>query len=159
MFGSSSGVPYLAPSHRDIAVEHERNMGSAVADQPFLEGERWRGQGPDTPLAPSTKFTVRLCRRPATAPTWYSPGRTNGPLPLQPDDEVLRSQETRRAAGFPLAITTRLEPAPLAQSAELQMRRSPAEMTTDTNFGLMLRRHGRLSRETACTVKMGVLPG
>jgi hypothetical protein len=52
-----------------------------------------------------------------------------------------------------------LEPAPLAQSAELQMRRSPEEMTTDTNLALMLKRQGRLSPETACAVKLGVLPG
>jgi hypothetical protein len=55
---------------------------------------RWMlaGQGPETPLAPRTKFVVRLCRRPATALTWYSPGRTNCPLLLQPGDDVLRSQ-------------------------------------------------------------------
>jgi len=52
-----------------------------------------------------------------------------------------------------------LEPAPLAQSAELQIRRSPEAMTTDTNFALMLKRQGPLSRETARTVKLGVLPG
>ena len=117
-----------------------------------------RGQGPDAPLAPSTKFTPRLCRRPATARTWYSPGRTNCPVPLQPGDEVRRSQESLSAAGWPLAITTMLEAAPLAQSAELQMRRSPEVMTTDTNFALMLNRHRRLAWEAACTVKLGVLP-
>src|SRR5215470_3044472 len=117
------------------------------------------GQGPETPFAPSTKFTVGLCRRPATALTWYSPGRANCPPPPQPDDDVLRSQDTRRAAGFPLATTVMLDPAPLAQSAELQMRRPPEEMTTDTNFGLMLKRQGRLAWETTCAVKSGVLPG
>ena len=80
-------------------------------------------------------------------------------MPLQPGDEVLRSQETVRAAGLPRATTTMLEPAPLAQSAELQIRRSPEAMTTDTNFALMLKRQGPLSRETARTVKLGVLPG
>ena len=117
------------------------------------------GQGPETPFAPSTKFTVGLCRRPATALTWYSPGRTSCPLPLQPGDEVRRSQESLSAAGRPLATTTMLEAAPLAQSAELQMRRPPEEMTTDTNFGLMLKRQGRLAWETTCAVKSGVLPG
>src|SRR5262249_6042489 len=116
-------------------------------------------QGPETPFAPSTKFTVRLCRRPATALTWYSPGRTKCPLPLQPGDDVLRFQETRRAAGSPPATTVMLELAPLAQSAELQMRRSPAEMITETNFGLMLKRQGRLASETTCAVKSGALPG
>jgi hypothetical protein len=52
-----------------------------------------------------------------------------------------------------------LELAPLAQSAELQMCRVPEVMTTDTNFVLMLKRHGRLARETTCAVKVGVLPG
>jgi hypothetical protein len=57
-------------------------------------------------------------------------------------------------------MATMLEAAPLAQSAELQIRRSPeAEaMTTDTNFALMLNRHGRLAWEATCTVKLGVLP-
>jgi len=122
-------------------------------------GERWRGQGPDTPLAPSTKFTLRLCRRPATARTWYSPGRTSCPLPLQPGDEVRRSQESLSAAGRSLAIATMLAVAPLAQSAELQMRRSPDAMTTDTNFAHVLNRHGRPAWETTRTVKLGVLPG
>ena len=117
------------------------------------------GQGPATPLAPSTKFTVRLCKGPASALTWYSPGRTKCPVPLQPGDEVLRSQETRRTAGLPLAITIMLEPAPLTQSAELQMRRLPEVMRTDTNLAPMLKRQGWLSRETACTAKRGVLPG
>jgi len=52
-----------------------------------------------------------------------------------------------------------LEAAPLAQSAERQMRRLPAAMTTATNFVLMLKRQGRLARETTCAVKVGVLPG
>ena len=56
-------------------------------------------------------------------------------------------------------MTTMLEAAPLAQSAELQMRRSPEAMTTDTNFVLMLNRHARLAWEATCTVKVGVLPG
>jgi len=57
-----------------------------------------------------------------------------------------------------LEIMTMLEAAPLAQSAELQMRRSPEAMTSDANFALMLNRHGRLAWETACRVKLGVLP-
>ena len=55
-------------------------------------------------------------------------------------------------------MTTMLEAAPLAQSAELQMRRSPEAMTTATDFALMLNRHGRLAWEATCTVKVGVLP-
>jgi hypothetical protein len=55
-------------------------------------------------------------------------------------------------------MATMLEAAPLAQSAELQMRRSLEVMTTDRNFALMLNRHGRLAWEAACTVKLGVLP-
>jgi len=55
-------------------------------------------------------------------------------------------------------MTTMLEAAPLAQSAELQMRRSPEAMTTETDFALMLNRHGRLAWEATCTVKVGVLP-
>ena len=102
---------------------------------------------------------VRLCRPPATTLTWYSPARTNCPLPLQPGDEVRRSQETRRAAGLPLPITTMFEAAPLAQSAELQMRRPPEAMTTETNFALMLNRHGRLAWDATRTVKVGVFPG
>src|SRR5262249_35586875 len=61
--------------------------------------------------------------------------------------------------GLPAAITIMLELAPLAQSAELQMRRSSEVTTTDTDFGLMFSRHGRLPWETACTVKRGSLPG
>jgi hypothetical protein len=49
--------------------------------------------------------------------------------------------------------------APLAQSAELQMRRSPEAMTTETNFALMLNRQGRLAWDTTRTVKVGVFPG
>ena len=55
-------------------------------------------------------------------------------------------------------MTTMLEAVPLAQSAELQMRRSPEVMTTETNFALMLNRHGRLAWGATCTVKVGVLP-
>jgi hypothetical protein len=50
-----------------------------------------------------------------------------------------------------------LDPLPLTQSAELQMRWAEA-MTTDTNFVPILKRHGRCSWETACTVKLGILP-
>ena len=45
---------------------------------------------------------------------------------IQPGDEVLRSQETRRTAGLPRARTIMLDPLPLTQSAELQMRRAEA---------------------------------
>ena len=110
-------------------------------------------------MAPSTKFTVRLCKWPATTLTWYSPERTSCPLLLQPGDEVLRFQETARAAGLSLAMTVMLELAPLAQSAELQIRRSPEVMTTDTNLRLMLKRHGCLAWEATCAVNRGVLPG
>jgi hypothetical protein len=51
------------------------------------------------------------------------------------------------------------EAAPLAQSAELQMRRPPEAMTTETNFALMLNRHGRLAWDATRTVKVGVFPG
>ena len=56
-------------------------------------------------------------------------------------------------------MATMLEAAPLAQSAELQMRRSPEVMTTATDVALMLNRHGRLAWEATRTVKVGVLPG
>jgi hypothetical protein len=65
-------------------------MGGSAGNTPGIE--RWRGQGPDTPVAPSTKFMTWLCRFPATALTWYSPGATKGPVPPQPGDEALRSQ-------------------------------------------------------------------
>jgi hypothetical protein len=77
---------------------------------------------------------------------------------VHPGEEVCRFQESLSAAGWSLEIATMLEAAPLAQSAELQMRRSPEAMTTDTNFALMLNRHGWLALETACTVKLGVVP-
>jgi hypothetical protein len=93
----------------------------------------------------------------ATAVTLYSPGVTTWPVPLQPGDEVLRSHETRRTAGTPRIRMIVLDPLPLTQSAELQMRRSEA-MTTDANLVPMLKRHGRGSLETACTVKRGILP-
>jgi hypothetical protein len=114
-------------------------------------------QGPDAPWAPSTRFTIPLRRWPATAVTWYSPGATRWLVPLQPGDEARRSQETRRTAGMPWASTTILDPLPLTQSAEPQMRRSEA-MTTETNLAPILKRHGRPSVETACTVKLGILP-
>jgi len=56
-------------------------------------------------------------------------------------------------------MTVMLELAPLAQSAELQIRRSPEVMTTDTNLRLMLKRHGCLAWEATCAVNRGVLPG
>jgi hypothetical protein len=122
----------------------------------------WRGdcghlQGPDAPWAPSTRFTVLLRREPATAVTVYSPGATAWLVPPQPGDEVLRSHETRRTAGTPRTRTIVLDPLPLTQSAELQMRRSEA-MTTETNLVPILKRHGWPSSETACTVKRGVVP-
>jgi hypothetical protein len=100
---------------------------------------------------------VLLRRWPATAVTLYSPGRATWLVPLQPGDEVLRSQETSRTAGVPRVRTITLDPLPLTQSAELQTRRSEA-MTTDTNLVPILKRHGCLSVETACTVKLGTLP-
>ena len=60
---------------------------------------------------------------------------------------------------MPPAITVMAELGPLAQSAELQIRRSLEAMTTDRNFGLMLNRQGWLLWETTCAVKVGVLPG
>src|SRR5215831_19314031 len=63
----------------------------------------------------------------------------------------------RRTAGTPRTRTIMLDPLPLTQSAELQMRR-PEAMTTDTNLVPMLKRHGCASWETACTVKLGILP-
>jgi hypothetical protein len=50
-----------------------------------------------------------------------------------------------------------LDPLPLTQSAEFQIIRSEP-MTTDTNLVPMLKRHGCSSWETACTVKLGILP-
>ena len=82
--------------------------------------------------------------------TVYSHGAAAWLAPPQPGDEVLRSQETRRTAGLPRARTIMLDPLPLTQSAELQMRRAEA-MTTDTNFVPILKRHGCAPWETACT--------
>src|SRR5215475_9766539 len=53
--------------------------------------------------------------------------------------------------------TIMLDPLPVTQSAELQMR-LPEAMTTDTNLAPILKRHGCRSVETTCTVKLGVLP-
>ncbi len=89
--------------------------------------------------------------------TLYSPGATVWLLSPQPGDEVFRSQETLRTAGTPRVRTIMLDPLPLTQSAELQMRRSEA-MTTETNLVPILKRHGCPSLETACTVKRGILP-
>ena len=89
--------------------------------------------------------------------TLYSPGAAAWLVPPQPGDEVLRSQATWRAAGLPRARTIMLDPLPLTQSAELQIR-WPEAMTTDTNLVPMLKRHGCASCETACTVKLGILP-
>jgi hypothetical protein len=89
--------------------------------------------------------------------TSYSPGAAAWRVAVQPGDEVLRSHETRRAAGLPRARTIMLDPLPLTQSAELQIIRSVA-MTTDTNLVPMLKRHGCSWWETACTVKLGILP-
>ena len=116
-----------------------------------------RIQGPDAPGAPSTKFTVLLRSWPATAVTLYSPGAAAWLVPPQPGDEVCRSHETLRTAGTPRVRTTMLDPLPLTQSAELQMRR-PEAMTTETNLVPILKRHGCPSWETACTVKRGSLP-
>ena len=114
-------------------------------------------QGPDTPLAPSTMFTLLLWSAPATALTWYSPGRTRVPALPQP---VLRSQETCSVAGVPLARTAGAEPEPLAQSAEFQMSRPRGvSITTDTARALMSKWQGWLAVETARTVNRGVTPG
>ncbi len=101
---------------------------------------------------------VLLCRWPATAVTWYSPGRTSLLVPVQPGTEVLRSQETRRiTAGLrPVSTTVRDPPAP-AQSAELQMRWPPAVITTAVD-ALTRNRHG-CPPAPARTVKRGVAPG
>jgi hypothetical protein len=107
---------------------------------------------------PSTTWTVALCTRPATAVTSYSPGRTACRVPVQPGADVRRSQEKLRTAGLFLARTAAVEPPPFTQSAELQMRRLPWATTTDTNLVPVLKRHGWLSRDTARTVKRGVLP-
>src|SRR5215813_14161501 len=107
------------------------------------------GQGPEAPVAPSTTFTAALCRWPATAVTWYSPGRTWRAVPVQPGDEVFRSHERRRTAGVFLSITIMLDPSPLTQSAELQTRWPETVTTTDTNLAPMLNRHGCLSSEVA----------
>ena len=50
-----------------------------------------------------------------------------------------------------------LDPLPLTQSAELQIRR-PAAMTAETNLVPILNRHGCPLLETACTVKRGIAP-
>lgn len=89
--------------------------------------------------------------------TLYSPGATAWLVPPQPADEVFRSQETLRTAGTPRVRTIMLDPLPLTQSAELQMRPSEV-MTTETNLVPILKRHGCPSLETACTVKRGILP-
>ena len=117
------------------------------------------GQGPEAPLAPSTTFTVLLCRRPATAVAWYSPGRTRRPVTPQPGDEVRRFQETLSAAGALLVSTVSRDLAALGQSAELQTRWSPSATTTATDPVPILNRHGRRWLDTARTVKRGVLPG
>jgi hypothetical protein len=52
-----------------------------------------------------------------------------------------------------------LDPPPVTQSAELQIRRPAPATTTDTNLVPMLKRHGRACSETARTVKRGVVPG
>src|SRR5215475_4654479 len=120
-------------------------------------GARWTGgvdggpadQGPEAPVAPSTTFTAALRWWPATAVTWYSPGRTRRAVPVQPGDEVFRSHERRRTAGVFLLITTMLDPSPLTQSAELHTRWPETVTTTDTNLTPMLNRHGCLSSEVA----------
>lgn len=110
-------------------------------------------------MAPSTKFCVALRMGPATAATWYSPAGTSRRTPLQPGDEVLMSQDRRSTAGTPWVRTTLLDPPPLTQSAELQIRRPPSVTTTATNPVPMLKRHGRARPEMALTVKRGVAPG
>src|SRR5262245_27753361 len=117
------------------------------------------GQGPEAPVAPSTRFTAALCRWPATAVTWYSPGRTWRAVPVQPGDEVFRSHERRRTAGVFLSMTLMLDPSPLTQSAELQTRWPETVTTTDTNLAPMSNRHGCLLPEVAWTTNRGVVPG
>ena len=96
---------------------------------------------------------------PAMAAIWYSPAGTPWRTPLQPSVEVLRSQDRCSTAGTPRVRTIMLDPPPLTQSAELQMRRPPLVMTTATNLVPMLKRHGRGRSEMALTVKRGVAPG
>jgi hypothetical protein len=52
-----------------------------------------------------------------------------------------------------------LDPLPLTQSAELQIRPPSWAMTTATKLVPMLKRHGRGRSEMALTVKRGVAPG
>src|SRR5262245_37150957 len=117
------------------------------------------GQGPEAPVAPSTTFTSARGGWPATAVTWYSPGRTCRAVPVQPGDEVFRSHERRRTAGVFLSITIMLDPSPLTQSAELQTRWPETVTTTDTNLAPMSNRHGCLLPEVAWTTNRGVVPG
>ena len=58
---------------------------------------------------------------------------------------------------MPRIRTIMLDPLPLTQSAELQMR-WPEATITDTNLVPILKRHGCPAWETACTVKRGILP-
>ena len=103
-------------------------------------------------------FTTLLCRRPATAVAWYSPGRTSRWDPAQPGEEVLRSQDTWRTPGRSVVSTAGRDPRPCGQSAEFQRGRLPAAMITDTNLVPMLNRHGWLPVVTARTVNRGVVP-
>src|SRR6201982_2995319 len=80
-------------------------------------------------------------------------------MPLQPSDEVLRSQERCSMAGTPRVRTIMLDPPPRTQSAELQIRPPSWEMTTATNLVPMSKRHGRGRLEMALTVNRGVAPG
>lgn len=145
----AAAVLVLAPA-RGVPPDNGREYARVM--------RAWAAQGPDAPWAPSTRFTVLLRSWPATAVTVYSPGATAWLVPLQPGDEVLRSQETRRTAGMPWARTIMFDPLPLTQSAEFQTR-PPAAMTTDTNLVPILKRHGCPPLETACTVNRGILPG
>lgn len=110
-------------------------------------------------MAPRTRFLLLLCTPPATALTLYCPGRTRCVAPLQPGDEVRRSQETRSTAGALLVRTVSSDLAPVGQSAELQMRRPPRVVTTTaTNLVPMLKRQDWPWLDAARTVNRGVLP-
>ncbi len=79
-------------------------------------------------------------------------------MPVQPGDEVLRSQDTRRTPGRSVVSTDGRDPRPCGQSEEVQTGRSAAATITDTNLAPMLNRHGWLPVATARTVNRGVVP-
>jgi hypothetical protein len=155
--------PRAAARQREC-LSHTGTPGTAgpivhlLVGDPLTEPTAVRSQGPDAPRAPSTMLTVLLRRRPETAVTLYSPGRTGRLIARQPADEVLRSQDTRRTPGLPAESTTTCDPLPGGQSAELQIGPPGPVAVTATNFAPMLKRHGRLAAATARTVNRGLLP-